>query len=131
MALTIYTREEIEKAKIFPSFEREYNLKYLGGIGNVFHTKDIDATIEKGKLYDPSAPNTFAKKCMGIDPTYGSSSFGIVVTQFVNGQVQVLHAEEYKRPNFNEILEKNGISLLDTTYRKYTLMVLILPSSKV
>jgi hypothetical protein len=26
----IYTREEIEKAKISPSFEREYNLKYLG-----------------------------------------------------------------------------------------------------
>ncbi len=34
----IYTREEIEKAKFSPSFEREYNLKYLGRIGNVFHT---------------------------------------------------------------------------------------------
>ena len=29
----IYTKEEIEKAKLSPSFEREYNLKYLGGIG--------------------------------------------------------------------------------------------------
>jgi hypothetical protein len=28
----IYTREEIEKAKISPSLEREYNLKYLGGM---------------------------------------------------------------------------------------------------
>ena len=26
----IYSREEIEKAKASPSFEREYNLKYLG-----------------------------------------------------------------------------------------------------
>ena len=100
----IYTREEIEKAKISPSFEREYNLKYLGGIGNVFHTKDIDIAIEKGKLYDPSISNTFAKKCMGIDPAYGSSSFGIVITQFVDGQIQILHAEEYKRPDFNEML---------------------------
>ena len=100
----IYTREEIEKAKISPSFEREYNLKYLGGIGNVFHTKDIDAALEKGKLYDPAIPNTYAKKCMGIDPAYGSSSFGIVVTQFVDGQVQIIHAEEYKRPDFNEML---------------------------
>ena len=58
---------------------------------------------------------------MGIDPAYGYSSFGILVTQFVDGQFQVLHAEEYKRPDFNEILEK-VISLLDTTYRKYTLM---------
>jgi hypothetical protein len=102
----IYTREEIEKAKISPSFEREYDLQYLGGIGNVFHTKDIDAAIEKGKLYDPSTSNTFGKKCMGIDPAYGSSSFGIVVTQFVDGQVQIVHAEEYKRPDFNEMLEK-------------------------
>jgi hypothetical protein len=86
--------------------QREYNLKYLGGIGNVFHTKDIDAAIEKGKLYDPSIPNTYARKCMGIDPAYGSSSFGIVVTQLVDGQVQVVHADEYKRPDFNEMLEK-------------------------
>ena len=33
----IYTRAEIEKAKVSPSFEREYNLKYLGKVGNVFH----------------------------------------------------------------------------------------------
>jgi hypothetical protein len=43
----IYTQEEIDKAKQSPSFEREYNLKYLGRIGNVFHTKDIEAAIEK------------------------------------------------------------------------------------
>jgi hypothetical protein len=102
----IYTKEEIEKAKVSPSFEREYNLKYLGGIGNVFHTKDIDAAIERGKLYDPAIPNEYAKRCMGIDPAYGSSSFGIVVTQFVDGCVEILHAEEYKRPDFNEMLEK-------------------------
>jgi hypothetical protein len=41
----LYTAEEIEKAKQSPSFEREYNLKYLGRIGNVFHTKDIEAAM--------------------------------------------------------------------------------------
>jgi hypothetical protein len=101
----IYTKEEIEKARVSPSFEREYNLKYLGGIGNVFHTKDIDLAIESGKLYDPNFSNAYAKKCMGIDPAYGSSAFGIVITQFVDGYVQILHAEEYKRPDFNEMLE--------------------------
>jgi hypothetical protein len=30
-----------------PSFEREYNLKYLGLLENIFHTKDIDAATEK------------------------------------------------------------------------------------
>jgi hypothetical protein len=32
---------------------------------------------------------------MGIDPAYGSSAFGIVVTQWVDGIVQILYAEEY------------------------------------
>ena len=38
-------RDEIEKAKASPSFEREYNLKYLGKVGNVFHTLDIEVEI--------------------------------------------------------------------------------------
>ena len=49
----IYTREEIEKAKASPSFEREYNLKYLGLIGNSFSQKDIDRAVLLGDSYDP------------------------------------------------------------------------------
>ena len=41
----IYTREEIAPAHQSPSFEREYNLKYLGKVGNVFHILDIEAAI--------------------------------------------------------------------------------------
>ena len=114
----IYTREEIEKAKISPSFEREYNLKYLGGIGNVFHTKDIDLAIEKGKQYDSANPVAMSPKSMGIDPAYGSSSFGIVVTQFVDGQVQIVHAEEYRRPDFNEMLEMTWNLIVKFTVQK-------------
>ena len=40
----IYSVAEIDAAKASPSFEREYNLKYLGLIGNVFHTKDIEVS---------------------------------------------------------------------------------------
>jgi hypothetical protein len=102
----IYTAEEIEKAKQSPSFEREYNLKYLGRIGNVFHTKDIEAAIEKGSKYNPDDLNQFyfSSTSMGIDPAYGSSAFGIVVTQWVDNHIQILHAEEYHRPDYNEML---------------------------
>jgi hypothetical protein len=41
---------------------------------------------------------------MGIDPAYGSSAFGIVVTQWADGLVQLMHAEEYHRPDYNEML---------------------------
>jgi hypothetical protein len=73
----IYTAEEIQKAKASPSFEREYNLKYLGRIGNVFHTKDIEAAIEKGRKYNPDSigPSYFTSRSMGIDPAYVASIF--------------------------------------------------------
>jgi hypothetical protein len=103
----IYTAEDVEKAKQSPSFEREYNLKYLGKIGNVFHTKDIEAAIEKGRNYNPDNFNpycSFTSRSMGIDPAYGSSAFGIVVTEWADGIVQIMHAEEYHRPDYNEML---------------------------
>jgi hypothetical protein len=102
----IYTAEEIEKAKQSPSFEREYNLKYLGRIGNVFHTKDIEAAIEMGRKYNPDNfnPYYFTSVSMGIDSAYGSSAFGIVVTQWTDNHIRVLYAEEYHRPDYNEML---------------------------
>jgi hypothetical protein len=56
--------------------KREYNLKYLGKIGNVFHTKDIEAAIEKGRKYNPDNFNPsyyFTSRSMGIDPACVSS----------------------------------------------------------
>src|SRR5919201_620146 len=113
----IYAAEEIEKAKQSPSFEREYNLKYLGKIGNVFHTKDIEAAIEMGRKYNPDNFNpyySFTSRSMGIDPAYGSSAFGIVVTQWVDNHIQILHAEEYHMPDYNEML-----STIYSLMRKY------------
>jgi hypothetical protein len=102
----IYTAEEIEQAKQSPSFQREYNLKYLGRIGNVFHTKDIEAAIEKGRRYNPEFVDSlhFTSRSMGIDPAYGSSAFGIVVTEWQDNHIQILYAEEYHRPDYNEML---------------------------
>jgi hypothetical protein len=41
---------------------------------------------------------------MGIDPAYGSSAFGIVVTQWEDNHIQIMHVEEYHRPDYNEML---------------------------
>jgi hypothetical protein len=82
----IYTKEEIDKAKQSPSFEREYNLKYLGKIGNIFHTKDIDAALERSQTV--VTPNRMSPHSMGIDPGWGSSPFGII-TQWTDDQIHV------------------------------------------
>jgi hypothetical protein len=98
---------EIENAKRSGSFEREYNLKFLGKIGNVFHERDIIAAVEKGKLYDPDSDhilNYFSSRSLGCDPGYGSSAFGIVCTQWQDNHIQILHAKEYHKPDFNEMI---------------------------
>jgi hypothetical protein len=101
----IYTEEEIDAAKASPSFEREYNLKYLGLIGNVFHVKDIEIAIEKGMQFSLSQRlNSYSQKSVGIDPGFGSSNFGVCITELVDGLVNVLHAEEYPRPDFNQMI---------------------------
>lgn len=101
----IYTKQEIEKARNSPSFEREYNLKYLGLIGNIFGPKHIDAAVEKGRNYDPLVINPAASKAMGIDPGFGSSNFGIVIAQRMDGMIQVIYAEEFERPDYNEMVD--------------------------
>jgi len=98
----IYAREEIDKAKQSPSFEREYNLKYLGLIGNVFSQQGIDKATNVD--YNPDRINPNAKKSIGIDPGFGSSKFAIVVTQYVDGKIQIIYADEFDRPNFQTMI---------------------------
>jgi hypothetical protein len=108
----IYTAEEIQAAKASPSFEREYNLKYLGLIGNVFHVKDIDAAaISKGSKFTQQL-NSYTQKSVGLDPGFGSSNFGACITELVDGLVNVVHAEEYNRPDFNQMISTT-VKLLD------------------
>jgi hypothetical protein len=102
----IYSKQEIDKARQSPSFSREYDLQYLGLIGNTFHTKDIDRAVELGKKYNPNRVVVEANKVLGIDVGWGSSAFGLVLLQVADNQIQVLIAEEYERPRFQDMAEK-------------------------
>jgi Terminase RNaseH-like domain len=98
----IYSKEEIEKAKASPSFEREYNLKYLGHVGNVFNPADIDAALVQ---YNIMRQYPLLQGVMGLDPGWGVSSFGIVVVHFVDGLIRVAYVAEHIRSDHNDILE--------------------------
>ena len=100
----IYTKSEIEKAKQSPSFPREYELQYLGLIGNVFSPLSIENATKI--QYNPSQINPNAKKSFGVDAGFGSSNFAIVVTQYVDGKISVIFAEEYERPNFQAMINR-------------------------
>ena len=104
----IYTREEIQKAKRSPSFEREYNLKYLGKVGNVFHALDIEAAIctqQEGKEMMDWSTSMMMGRSMGIDVAWGDTSkFAIVITQFRNRKVEAFYAESFEKLQMNYII---------------------------
>jgi hypothetical protein len=117
----IYTEHDIEQAKRSPSFEREYNLQYLGTIGNVFNTGDIDRICSQEydivEYLDDSSSSTtnnipitssgegkLLQAVMGCDPGWGSSSFGIVVGHYVDGTVRVAYADLHTRKDHNEMV---------------------------
>jgi len=103
---TIYSKEEIAKARQSPSFPREYDLQYLGVIGNTFHELDIQRSVKEGKKYDPNLVVHGAPLVLGLDPGWGSSAFGLCLLQVANGRIEVLMADEYPRPRYEDMIEK-------------------------
>jgi hypothetical protein len=78
--------------------EREYNLKYLGLVGNVYHIKDIEAAVAKCRKLDEQGialvNNYGTIKAMGIDVGFGSSAFAICIVEVINGELNIAYADE-------------------------------------
>jgi hypothetical protein len=112
----IYTKEEIDKARQSPGFEREYNLKYLGKIGNVFNSLQIDKAIELGEVYKSIQTNDYTLHSVGVDFGFGSSCTAVVLTEFLKEEhkIRVLYAEEFEHANPQDI-----VNLCFDLYRKH------------
>jgi len=93
----IYDRAYIEKKKKEPEFEREYNLKFSGGVGNFFDIDSIDACVCDD--YDPYTPNREAITIMSNDTGYSDDSkFTRIIASWFNGKIHVMLAEHYVKP---------------------------------
>ena len=111
----IYTMEEIEKAKLSPSFEREYNLQWGYGVGDVFELEKLDPNNENSvvKYYN----FTFDEQSkydsiLALDPAYSDSKFGIVGMIKKSDKAYVVIAEELTKASDSEALRKIN-TLLD------------------
>src|SRR6476619_1353492 len=112
----IYDRAFIERKKLEPEFEREYNLKYLGKVGNVFSPKQIDKAIEHGEQYKGIPTNDYTLHSVGVDSGFGSSRTAIVLTEFLKEErkIRVLYSEEFDHANPQDI-----VNLCFDLYRKH------------
>jgi hypothetical protein len=112
----IYDPEYIALKKLEPEFEREYNLKYLGKIGNVFNSLEIDKAIELGEVYKSIPTNDYTLHSVGVDFGFGSSSTAVVLTEFLKEEhkIRVIYAEEFEHANPQDIVD-----LCFNLYRKH------------
>lgn len=138
---TIFTRKEIMDQRGSNSFQQEYNLQFGGSVGNLFSEKAISRNvlteaeaeaIEFAPYYTYSAidyenndgPNYIARS-LGIDPGFGrnpkagvGSYTGLCLTQFRNGRIEILYAEELIQPDFNELIDIVSVMISKTNTTK-------------
>ena len=114
----IYDPEYIALKKLEPEFEREYNLKYLGKIGNVFNPSQIDKTIQLGEQFslDKIPTNDYTLHSVGVDFGFGSSNTAIVLTEFLKEEhkIRVIDSQEFEHANPQDI-----VNLCFDMYRKH------------
>jgi hypothetical protein len=86
----IYSKEDIDKAKQSVSFEREFNLKYLGKQGNLFTDLQVKQCEALGQQYDTlKIPvSQFTLKSVGCDFGWSSSETGIVVLEHIQHEAK-------------------------------------------
>jgi hypothetical protein len=103
----IYTQQEIDKAKLSPGFDREYGLQYLGRIGNVFSSSQIDRTVALGEQYKGIPINDYTLHSVGVDFGFSSSATAIVLTEFLKEErkIRVLYSEEFEHANPQDIVD--------------------------
>jgi len=103
----VFKQEDIDVAKLSPSFEREYNLKYGFGVGDIFD--NLDSVIQ---IYDTNIIGGSS----GVygDPAFGSSNFGVIGAEVRDGLVYILEADEFPRPSPSAMLD-----VIETMARRY------------
>jgi hypothetical protein len=109
----IYDLAQIEEAKKSPSFEREYNLKYGAGIGNIFNEVWIGMALLKGQRLKEVPISYHTPKTMGLDPAWGSSKFGITKIEYLkytqipelNNTKRVYYSKGFEREQYEEMLD--------------------------
>jgi hypothetical protein len=105
----IYATEEIEKAKMSPSFDREYCLKFSGKIGNLLSPLKIDTAVQLGEKLKDIPINPYCIHSLGVDWGFGSSATALVLTEHLTEQnkIRVIYAEEFdNHPEQQDIINR-------------------------
>lgn len=87
----VYTMQDIDKAKQYPSFPREFDLQFGVGIGNIFTEQSLKIAMAIGRYLKDVPVNPHNDVIMSIDPAWSSSYNACVITEYIPN-VQLYHA---------------------------------------
>jgi len=101
----IYSVHDIEKAKQSPSFEREYNLKYGIGTGNVFIGSELDRACNLIK-YPIQVDHSNCVLSLGLDLGWGSSRFAATILMLQDDIIKVVYSKEWEKPSYESVIHE-------------------------
>jgi Terminase large subunit, T4likevirus-type, N-terminal len=106
----IYDPLEIEKKKLEPEFQREYQGLYLGRIGNIFSSSRVQTCIDLGLEFstDKIPVSLYTLKSVGVDFGFSSSSTAIVTLEHIKTDrdiIRVVDCELIDKGDPNQIVE--------------------------
>jgi hypothetical protein len=101
----VYTEQDIIEAMKSPSFQREYDLKYGYGVGNVVTPMEIEMAIKLGEEMKNISSNQHTTKTLGVDAGYGSSKFAFVMSEFIDNKARVIVSKEFERAHHEAMVD--------------------------
>ena len=101
---SIFSPEFIKKASEARSYEREYLGVWGKNVGDIFSPEGIEECCSEE--YNWKEKDDTNDRVIGIDPGFGSSEFGICITQKRKGKISVIYAEAFERESYIDIVNK-------------------------
>lgn len=113
---TMFTDEEIAKAKLQPNFDVEFALQWgASGTGNVYSHESIERAIEIGKQFErlyqaPEIIDPITTKYIAVDEAFGygesASASAIVFAEIKDNYLHVIDAAQYRNISPDELIWK-------------------------
>jgi len=101
---SIFSPRFLKNASEARSYEREYLGVWGKNVGDIFSPEGIEECCSEEYTWRDNDDTN--DRVIGIDPGFGSSEFGICITQKRKGKISVIYAEAYERESYIDIVNK-------------------------
>ena len=115
---SIFNERFLNEASKARSYEREYLGIWGKNVGDIFSPEGIELCCKEEYTWEEKDDTN--DRVIGIDPGFGSSEFGICITQKRKGKISVIYAEAFERSSYIDIVNKiNDLSQRFKTKRLF------------